>query len=81
MSFMMCVVAVIWSSAILAGLMPLVGWNKYIYEVGIMGIRGSLQKSVEISTLLRPPFKLILNEYLGDFMHFESLFILVWKWR
>ena len=43
MSFMMCVVAVIWSSAILAGLMPLVGWNKYIYEVCIMAIKGGLK--------------------------------------
>ena len=40
---MMCVVAVIWSSAILAGLMPLVGWNKYIYEVCIMAIKGGLK--------------------------------------
>ena len=43
MSFMMCVVAVIWSSAILAGLMPLVGWNKYIYEVCIMVNREGLK--------------------------------------
>ena len=31
-----------------------------------------------------PPYeknKLLLNEYLGDFMHFETLFFfLVWKW-
>ena len=72
----------------------LVKWNNYQNGQGdcLMGVSqgtvfGRVQPRIWNSEIFYvsdpPPYeknKLLLNEYLGDFMHFESLFFLVWKW-